>query len=105
MPKEEQVKPLTDIVPMTGESRGGQANPMVGVRYRRPADRRTKPQRWTDAVETLLDVLDRYRAWRNNLPAELADSALAEQLDAVLELRERVKQLEAAVLPKDLGQA
>jgi hypothetical protein len=45
---------------MTGEPRGGHAKPAVVVRYRRPADRRSKPQRWTDAVETLLDVLDRY---------------------------------------------
>jgi hypothetical protein len=27
------------------------------VRYRRPADRRSKPQQWDDAVNTLLDIL------------------------------------------------
>ena len=26
------------------------------VRYRRPADRRSKPQQWADAVETLLNI-------------------------------------------------
>ena len=36
--------------------------------YRRPADRRTKPQRWQDAVETLADLLDDYQAWRDTLP-------------------------------------
>jgi hypothetical protein len=37
------------------------------VRYRRPADRRGKPRQWDDAVQTLLDLLDGYQAWRDNL--------------------------------------
>jgi hypothetical protein len=59
----------------------------VVVRYRRPADRRSKQKLWADAVETLLTVLDGYQGWRDNLPAGLADSAAADRLDAVLELR------------------
>ena len=43
------------------------------VRYRRPADRRSKPQQWADAVETLLGLLDGYQDWRDNLPPGLAD--------------------------------
>ena len=57
----------------------------VVVRYRRPADRRSRPERWADAVQTLADMLDRFQTWRDNLPSSLADSPTAEALDAVLE--------------------
>jgi hypothetical protein len=35
------------------------------IRYRRPADRRSKPKQWEDAVSTLLDILDGYQDWRD----------------------------------------
>jgi hypothetical protein len=54
-------------------------------------------------VATLLDVLDGYQDWRDAMPVSLADSALADRLDAVLELRDLVEQLEAAELPKGFG--
>jgi hypothetical protein len=73
------------------------------VRYRRPADRRSKPQQWADAVETLLNILDGYQEWRDNMPPGLAESATAERIDEVLALRELVEQLEAAELPKGFG--
>ena len=41
-------------------------------------------------------LLDRYQEWRDNLPASLADSALAERLDAMLEWRDLVDQLSLA---------
>ncbi len=71
--------------------------------YRRPADRRTRPQRWRDAVQTLADLLDDYEAWRDSLPPSLADGVMAERLEALAELRELVDQLEAAELPKGFG--
>ena len=74
------------------------------VRFRRPKDRRSRPQQWQEAVATLLDCLEAYQAWRDNLPAGVADSAIAERLDTVLELRELVEQLEAADLPRGFGQ-
>ena len=49
---------------------------------------------------TLLDCLDAYQDWRDNLPAGVADSAIAERLDSVLELRDLVEQLEAIELPR-----
>ena len=73
------------------------------LRYRWPADRRTKPQRWQDAVETLADLLDDYQAWRDSLPASSADSAIADRLDELLHLRDLVDQLAAAELPKGFG--
>jgi len=73
------------------------------VRYRRPSDRRGKPQKWADAVETLLRVLDDYQRWRDNMPAGLADTPTAALIDGVLELRDLVEQLRAAELPKGFG--
>jgi hypothetical protein len=77
--------------------------PVIRLRYRRPADRRSKPQRWADAVETLAELLDGYQDWRDTLPASLTDSALADRLDEVLALRDAVEQLQAAELPKGFG--
>ena len=77
--------------------------PPVVIRYRRPKDRRSRPDQWADAINTLTDCLDRYQEWRDNLPASLADSALAERLDAVLELRDLVDQLSLADLPRGFG--
>ena len=71
------------------------------VRYRRPADRRSRPQRWDDAVRSLLALQDQYRAWRDALPASLAGSATAELLEQVCELNLSV--LEAVELPRGFG--
>jgi hypothetical protein len=50
-----------------------------------------------------MDCPERYQEWRDNLPASLADSALAERLGAVLELRDLVDQLSLAELPRGFG--
>jgi hypothetical protein len=73
------------------------------IRYRRPADRRSKPKQWDDAVSTLLDILDDYQDWRDRLPPGLADSATADRLDEVLALRDLVEQLQGVELPKGFG--
>jgi hypothetical protein len=75
----------------------------VVVRYRRPADRRSRPERWADAVQTLADMLDQFQEWRDNLPSSLEDSPTAEALDAVLELRGHVEDLQTIQLPKGFG--
>ena len=54
-----------------------------------------------DATGSLLDVLDGYQAWRDNLPPGTADSRTAEILDAVLELRGVVDELAAAGFGRD----
>jgi len=58
---------------------------------------------WADAVQTLADMLDRFQEWRDNLPPSLADSPTAEALDAVLELRGHVEDLQAVQVPKGFG--
>lgn len=77
--------------------------PAVVIRYRHPKDRRSRPEQWADAICTLMDCLDRYQQWRENLPDSLADGALAERLDAMLELRDLVDQLALADPPRGFG--
>jgi hypothetical protein len=73
------------------------------VQYRRPNDRRSKPKQWDDAVGTLLDLLDWYQGWKDNLPPGLAESPTADRLDEVLALRDLVEQLQGVELPKGFG--
>ena len=79
------------------------AKPPAVIRYRRLGGRRSRPQQWADAVQTLADLLDRFEAWRDKLPSSLANSATAEALDVVLELRGHVEDLQAVELPKGFG--
>jgi hypothetical protein len=54
-------------------------------------------------VQTLADLLDQFQEWRDKLPSSLANGATAEALDAVLELRGHVEELQAVDLPKGFG--
>ena len=71
------------------------------IRYRRPADRRSRPQQWNDAVQTLLELQEQYREWRDALPQSRARSATAELLEQVCDLH--VSVLEAVELPRNFG--
>ena len=55
------------------------------IRYRRPADRRSRPQRWNDAVAELLALQAEYAAWADGLPDSLRDTATAEALQAIVD--------------------
>jgi hypothetical protein len=48
--------------------------------------RRTRPQRWRDAVATLRALQAEYEEWRDGLPESLAASRTAELLDEVCDL-------------------
>jgi hypothetical protein len=56
------------------------------VRYRRPADRRSRPQRWHDAVAELVALQAEYRAWFEALPEATRDGATGDALQAILDL-------------------
>ena len=56
------------------------------IRYRRPADRRSRPQRWHNAVRELLTLQADYTAWMEALPEALRDTATAEALQAIVAL-------------------
>jgi len=62
------------------------AKPAPVIRYRRPTDRRTRPQRWRDAVGELIALQAEYITWWDALPESLHDSATAEALQAIIEL-------------------
>ena len=71
------------------------------ARYRRPHDRRSRPQRWQDAVRTLLELQDEYQAWLDNLPDALQESALAQKLEAICGLD--LAALESVEPPRGYG--
>ena len=58
----------------------------IATRPRRPADRRSRPQRWRDAVNELLTIQATYANWLAALPGGLHGSSIAEVLEAMVEL-------------------
>lgn len=60
--------------------------PAVKVRYRKPTDRRSRPQRWRDAVAELLELQADYQQWLDALPESLADTPMADALRAICDL-------------------
>ena len=75
--------------------------PQPPLRYRRPQDRRSRPQRWQDAVGTLLDLQDEYQGWLDNLPDNLLESALAHKLQAICALD--LAELDSVEPPRGFG--
>jgi hypothetical protein len=58
----------------------------VVTRSHLPTDRRSRPQRWHDAVGTLLTLQAEYADWLETLPHSLQGSATAEVLEAIIDL-------------------
>ena len=56
------------------------------TRSRRPTDRRSRPQRWRDAVGTLFTLQTEYADWLAALPDSLQGSATAAALEAIVDL-------------------
>jgi hypothetical protein len=79
------------------------AKPPGVIRYRQAADRRSRPQQWADAMQTLAGLLNQFEEWRDKLPSSLANSPTAGVLDAMLELRGHLEDLHAVELPKGFG--
>ena len=71
------------------------------VHYRRPADRRSRAQRWHEAVNVLLALQGEYRAWLEALPDNLQESATAQALQAIDELD--LDELAAIEPPRGFG--
>lgn len=60
--------------------------PAVAAPLHRPADRRSRPQRWRDAVSELLTLQGVYAAWLEALPETLQGTATADALQAIVDL-------------------
>jgi hypothetical protein len=58
----------------------------VIIRHRQPTDRRTRPQRWRDAVAELIALQANYVAWADALPDPLRETATGEALQAIVDL-------------------
>ena len=56
------------------------------TRPNRPADRPSRPQRWRDAVGTLLTLQAEYADWLAALPDSLQHSATANAFEAIVDL-------------------
>ena len=81
--------------------RAAHADGMPRIRYRRPADRRSRAQRWHAAVAELIAVQDDYRTWLSALPQNLAASATAEALQAICDLD--LSDIESVEPPRGFG--
>ena len=55
------------------------------TRWRRPADRRSRPERWRDAVADLVALQDEYTQWFEALPESLRETSTGEALQAIVE--------------------
>ena len=58
----------------------------VVIRYRRPTDRRSRAQRWHDAVTELIALQGEYAQWLDALPETTRDSATGDALQAIVDL-------------------
>ncbi len=81
--------------------RAAHADGAPKVRFKRPSDRRSRPQRWRDAVTELVELQDDYRAWLDSVPDNLTESAAAEALRSICNLD--LSELESVDPPRGFG--
>lgn len=99
-------RPSLGETAMTGAERQARyrtmhANGAPVIRIRRPADRRSRIRRWNDAVAALTDLQAEYATWLEALPDNQRDSAVAEALQAIIELD--FSELQAIEPPRGFG--
>jgi hypothetical protein len=81
--------------------RASHADGAPKLRYRKPADRRSRPQRWYDAVAELIKLQADYQTWLDALPENLADNPTADRLRTICELD--LSELASAKPPQGYG--
>jgi hypothetical protein len=99
-------RPSIGETAMTGAERQARYRTMHAdgapvIRIRRPADRRSRIQRWNDTIAAAVDLQVEYADWLDALPANQQDSALAEALRAIVELD--LSELQAIEPPRGFG--
>jgi hypothetical protein len=99
-------RPSIGKTPMTGAERQARyraihADGAPVIRIRRPADRRSRIQRWNDTIAGLADLQVEYAAWLEAMPANQQDSATAEALQAIVDLD--LSELQAIEPPRGFG--
>ena len=93
-------RPMTDAE-RQARHRAAQAAGKPTTRIRSPADRRSRIQRWRDAVAELTAVQAQCAAWLEALPPACTTGATAEALQAICELD--LSDLQAVEPPRGFG--
>ena len=78
-------KPLTNAE-RQARYRAARSRGLPPTRARRPADHRSRAQRWRDAVAELLALQRDYAAWLDTMPDNLQESATADALRVICDL-------------------
>ena len=99
-------RPSIGETAMTGAERQARyrtmhANGAPVIRIRRPADRRSRIQRWNDTIAAAVDPQVEYAEWLDALPDNQRDSALADALRAIVEFD--LSELQAIEPPRGFG--
>jgi hypothetical protein len=81
--------------------RAAHANGAPVIRMRRPADRRSRIQRWNDTIAAAVDIQAEYAEWLDALPENQQDSALADALRVIVEFD--LSELQAIEPPRGFG--
>jgi hypothetical protein len=92
--------PMTDAE-RQARYRAARAAGVPATHTRRPADHRSRAQRWHDTVAALANLQAEYAGWLASLPANLGDSALAEALQVICDLD--LGDLQAIEPPRGFG--
>src|SRR5271155_788294 len=93
-------RPMTDAERQP-RPRAARAAGKLASRTRSPADRRSRIQRWRDAVAELTTVQAQCVAWLDALPTSLHASATAEALQEIRDLD--LSELQAVEPPRGFG--
>ena len=93
-------RPMTDAE-RQARHRASQAAGKPASHIRFPSDRRSRVQRWRDAVAELTTVQAQCVAWLEALPNSLHESATAEALQEICDLD--LSELQAVEPPRGFG--
>ena len=93
-------RPMTDAE-RQARRRAAQVAGAPATQVRRSTDRRSRIQRWRDAVAELTTVQEQCAAWLEALPTELQEGATAEALQALCDLD--LAELQAVEPPRGFG--
>lgn len=99
-------RPSIGNTPMTGAERqaryrASRADGAPVIRFRRPADRRSRIQRWNDMIAALANLQTEYARWLEALPDNQRDGATAEALQTIVELD--LSELQTIEPPRGFG--
>jgi hypothetical protein len=93
-------KPLTNAE-RQARYRAARAQGLPATCIRRPADHRSRAQRWLDAVAQLLALQLAYARWLEALPDNLQDGATADALRSICDLD--LSELQTIEPPRGFG--